>query len=64
MKPVVVTRSPREWVELKPRNIELENVERLRRVDFCEVVESPEELEAQLQRRLDQLGLTWNASSS
>jgi len=64
MKPVVVTRSPREWVELKPRNIELENVERLRRIDFCEVVESPEELEALLQRRLDQLGLTWNASSS
>jgi len=64
MKPVVITKSPREWVELKPRNIELENVERLRRIDFCEVVESPEELEALLQRRLDELGLTWNASSS
>ena len=64
MKPVVVTKSPREWVELKPRNIELENVERLRRVDFCEVVESPAELETHLQRRLDELGLTWNASSS
>ena len=46
------------------RNIELENVERLRRIDFCTVVESPPELEANLQRRLDQLGLTWNASSS
>ena len=34
MKPVVVTKAPREWVELKPRNIELENVERLRRIDF------------------------------
>ncbi|ENO75820.1 flavoprotein [Thauera sp. 27] len=64
MKPVVVTKAPREWVELKPRNIELENVERLRRIDFCEVVESPDELEQRLQRRLDELALTWNASSS
>lgn len=64
MRPVVITKSPREWVELKPRNIELENVERLRRIDFCEVVESPEELEQRLQRRLDELALTWNASSS
>ena len=39
-------------------------IERLRRVDFCAVVESPDELEAHLQRRLDELGLTWNASSS
>ncbi|HTP97598.1 MAG TPA: flavoprotein, partial [Burkholderiales bacterium] len=27
-EPVVITRSPREWVELRPRKIELENVER------------------------------------
>ncbi len=64
MRPVVITKSPREWVELKPRNIELENVERLRRIDFCEVVESPEELERALQLRLDTLALTWNTSSS
>lgn len=62
--PVVVTRSPREWVELKPRNIELENVERLRRVDFCTVVDAPATLEAALQLRLDALKLTWNTSSS
>lgn len=62
--PVVITRSPREWVELKPRNIDLENVERLRRVDFCTVVESPATLETALQARLDAYGLTWNASSS
>lgn len=62
--PVVVTRSPREWVELKPRNIELENVERLRRVDFCTVVDAPTTLEVALQARLDALKLTWNTSSS
>lgn len=62
--PVVVTRSPREWVELKPRNIELENVERLRRVDFCTVVDAPATLAAALQQRLDALKLTWNTSSS
>lgn len=63
-QPVVVTKSPREWVELKPRNIELENVERLRRIDFCDVVESPESLEEALQKRLDTLSLTWNTFSS
>lgn len=63
-QPVVVTKSPREWVELKPRNIELENVERLRRIDFCDVVESPASLEEALQKRLDALSLTWNTFSS
>jgi len=63
-KPVVVTKAPREWVELKPRNIDLENVERLRRVDFCRVVETPDELEALLNTRLTELALTWNTSSS
>lgn len=63
-KPVVITKAPREWVELKPRNIDLENVERLRRVDFCRVVESPDELEALLDARLAELALTWNTSSS
>ncbi len=63
-EPVVVTRSPREWVELRPRRIELDNVERLRAIDFCRVVCSPQELRAALERRLRELSLTWNTSSS
>ena len=42
----------------------LRNVERLREIDFCEVVCSPSELEAALQRRLDALSLAWTTSSS
>jgi flavoprotein len=63
-EPVVVTKSPHEWVTLRPRRIELDNVERLREIDFCEVVRSPAELEAALERRLAQLALAWNTSSS
>ncbi|ATE60777.1 flavoprotein [Thauera sinica] len=63
-QPVVVTPSPREWVELKPRNIELQNVERLRAVDHAVVVEDPQALQRALQARLDELGLAWNTSSS
>ena len=63
-QPVVVTRAPREWVELRPRNIDLENVGRLRGIDYCRVVESPEELERMLDARLAELSLTWNTSSS
>lgn len=63
-EPVVVTKSPHDWVTLRPRRLELGNVERLREVDFCEVVTSPDELEAALQRRLDTLALAWNTSSS
>ena len=55
-EPVVVTRSPHEWVTLYPRRIELDNVERLRAFDGCQVVCSPAELEAALQARLAQLG--------
>lgn len=50
-QPVVITRSPREWVELRPRNVDLENVERLRRIDFCLVVEDLEGLEQALHAR-------------
>jgi hypothetical protein len=39
-------------------------VERLRGIDFCQVVCSPAELEAALDARLKDLGLTWNTSSS
>jgi flavoprotein len=63
-EPVVVTKSPHDWVTLRPRRLELANVERLREIDFCEVVTSPVELEAAIQRRLDSLALAWNTSSS
>jgi dihydromethanopterin reductase (acceptor) len=63
-EPVVITKAPHEWVTLRPRRIELDNVERLRGIDFCEVVDSIEALTAALARRLDALGLAWNTSSS
>jgi dihydromethanopterin reductase (acceptor) len=63
-EPVVVTRSPHDWVTLRPRRIELENVERLRGIEFCRVVSSPDALEAALSERLKQLQLAWNTSSS
>jgi len=63
-EPVVVTRSPHDWVTLRPRRIELENVERLRSIDHCQVVASPSELEAALDARLAALALAWNTSSS
>ncbi|WP_043704386.1 flavoprotein [Leptothrix cholodnii] len=63
-EPVVVTRAPHEWVTLKPRRIELDNVERLRAIDHCRVVCSPAELEAALDQRLHELALAWNTSSS
>jgi dihydromethanopterin reductase (acceptor) len=61
---VVVTRSPHDWVTLRPRRIELDNVERLRGIDFCRIVASPAELEAALDARLKELSLAWNTSSS
>ena len=63
-EPVVVTKSPHEWVTLRPRRIEFDNVERLRAIDFCRVVSSPQQLEAALQARLNELSLAWNTSSS
>jgi dihydromethanopterin reductase (acceptor) len=63
-EPVVVTKSPHDWVTLRPRRIELDNVERLRGIDFCQVVCTPSELESALGARLEQLSLTWNTSSS
>jgi dihydromethanopterin reductase (acceptor) len=63
-EPVVVTKSPHDWVTLRPRRIELDNVERLRAIDFCQVVRSPDELEAALDNRLHALSLAWNTSSS
>lgn len=63
-EPVVVTKSPHDWVTLRPRRIELDNVDRLREIDYCRVVASPAELEAALKKRLDELSLAWNTSSS
>jgi dihydromethanopterin reductase (acceptor) len=63
-EPVVVTKAPQEWVTLRPRRVELANVERLREIEFCQVVCSPAELKAALAARLDALGLSWNTSSS
>jgi dihydromethanopterin reductase (acceptor) len=63
-EPVVVTRSPHDWVTLRPRRLELDNVERLRAIEFCQVVRSPAELEAALAVRLHTLSLAWNTSSS
>ena len=50
--------------DTRPRQIEFDNVERLRAIDFCEVVWSPQQLEAALAQRLAQLSLAWNTSSS
>ncbi len=63
-EPVVITKSPHDWVTLRPRRIELQNVDRLREMDHCQVVCSPSELEAALAARLLYLGLVWNTSSS
>ncbi|MGE0671831.1 dihydromethanopterin reductase [Methylibium sp. Pch-M] len=67
-EPVVITKAPRshatEWLTLRPRGIELENVERLKRIDHCQVLSSPAELEAALDARLKALKLAWNTSSS
>lgn len=63
-EPVVVTKSPHDWVTLRPRRIELDNVERLRSIDHCQVVCTPAELEAWLAARLAALSLAWNTSSS
>jgi dihydromethanopterin reductase (acceptor) len=56
-EPVVVTKSPHDWVTLRPRRIELDNVQRLRAIDWCQVVCSPAELETALDTRLKELAL-------
>lgn len=63
-EPVVVTKAPHDWVTLRPRAIELANVERLRAIEHCTVVKTPAELEAVLDQRLRALSLSWNTSSS
>ncbi|HEU4459803.1 MAG TPA: flavoprotein [Methylibium sp.] len=67
-EPVVVTKAPRnhasEWLTLRPRRIELDNVDRLRGFEHCMVVDTPQSLEAALDVRLSALKLAWNASFS
>jgi dihydromethanopterin reductase (acceptor) len=63
-EPVVLTRAPQDWVTLRPRRIEFDNVDRLRAFEHCDVVGSVAELEAGLDARLRALALEWNPSSS
>jgi dihydromethanopterin reductase (acceptor) len=63
-EPVVLTRAPHDWVTLRPRRIEFDNVERLRGFEHCTVVCSVLQLEAALDARLRALSLAWNTSSS
>ncbi|TXC80468.1 dihydromethanopterin reductase [Paraburkholderia azotifigens] len=62
-QPVVVTKSPLDWVELRPRRIELDNVERLKRIDHCRVVCSLAELRAALDARSAETRMTSCASA-
>ena len=62
-QPVVVTKSPLDWVELRPRKIELDNVERLRQIDHCRVVCSLGELRAALRARVAETLTTCCASA-
>jgi dihydromethanopterin reductase (acceptor) len=63
-EPTVVTQSPDEWVELRPRAVDLEHVERLARFEHTTLARSLDELTAALDVRLAKLGLAWNTSSS
>ena len=63
-EPTVITQSPDEWVELRPRAIELDNVERLKRFEYTALVTSLDELRTALDERLAALDLAWTTSSS
>jgi flavoprotein len=62
--PSVITQTPHEWVEVRPRAIEFENVERLARFAHTTVACSLDDLKAALEQRLSDLKLAWNTSSS
>ena len=61
--PAVITKAPKEWVELNPRQLELDNVKALKKISHSIVVESLKDLENALIKRLKDLGLTWKKSS-
>jgi dihydromethanopterin reductase (acceptor) len=63
-EPVVITRAPHDWVTLRPRAIEFENLARLRGFEACQVACSVADLETLLEARLRALSLAWNTSSS
>ena len=63
-RPVVLTRAPQDWVTLRPRRVEFDNVERLAAFEHCHVLGTVAELEAALDARLRALSLAWNPSSS
>lgn len=63
-QPLVVTRAPHDWVTLRPRRIDLGNVDRLRAFAHCRVLCDADELEAALAGRLADLSLAWNTSFS
>ncbi|SAL80593.1 Flavoprotein [Caballeronia peredens] len=62
--PSVITHAPKEWVEVRPRAIEFENVERLAQFAHTTVARSLDDLHAALDQRLSDLKLAWNTSSS
>jgi dihydromethanopterin reductase (acceptor) len=62
--PSVITQTPHEWVELRPRRVELDHVERLAQIEYTTVARSLDDLRAALDQRLSTLGLAWNTSSS
>jgi flavoprotein len=62
--PSVITQSPHEWVEVRPRNIELQRVDQLALIEYTTVARSLDELKAALDQRISILGLAWNTSSS
>ncbi|MDR5857196.1 flavoprotein [Caballeronia sp. LZ062] len=62
--PSVITQTPREWVEVRPRAIEFDNVERLARIEHTTVARTLDDLKAALERRLSDLNLAWNTLSS
>jgi dihydromethanopterin reductase (acceptor) len=64
-EPSVITQSPHEWVELRPRS----DRTRQRRalvalIEYTTVARSLDELKAALDQRLSTLGLAWTTSSS
>ena len=63
-EPTVITESPKEWVELKPRKIEFDNLSLLKKFADCTVVETVADLKIILNQRLKHFGLNWIEFSS
>lgn len=63
-EPTVVTQAPDEWVELRPRRVDLEQVERLAQFEYTTLARTLDELRTALDARLATLDLAWNTSSS